>query len=528
MKKLFINAAFHLLNKDLQTAKAILVENGKIAGIYYEALPHFQDCETIDLKGLHVYPGFIDTHAHCFEGGLYAQSVDLSQVTSIQQVLEKLDAYYQKCNKNEIAEIDAFRFDENNVAEKRFPTVAELNSVCPDIPLVLRRVDGHSSTVNGIAWKKFCEGNKSYLEKKWLPVPAFAGRDPLCAGMTNDNSSVTNYQAGVLSGELNDKVVHWFHNNLSEQAILNAYQQASKISLANGITTVHTMVGDAQNSITHYKLLRDNFSLFDVEYVLYPQSFDIKQALEVGATRIGGCILSDGALGSHTAALNQPYSDNPETNGLLYHDDAFWSKFIMDSHNYGLQVAVHCIGDRAIKQINDIYLKLYQQKPHDLRHELIHCELTPDDLVEQIVQSHAVPVMQPAFDLYWGAESGFYHKVLGEKRYKEMNRFHTFGEKGVIVTGGSDWYITELDALQGIRAAVYHHNHSERLRTISAIDLYTKNAAWLSHDEDRLGKLSIGYDADFVCLNKDILTSDCLSAAQVMATYKRGKQVYNR
>jgi predicted amidohydrolase YtcJ len=518
--KLFINAAFHLLNDELQTANAILVENGKIDGIFHDALPHFTDCETIDLKGLQVYPGFIDTHAHCFEGGLYSQSIDLSKVSSIRQVLEKLDEFYQKCNKNEITEIDAFRFDENNVAEKRFPTLAELNCVCPDIPLVLRRVDGHSSTVNGIAWKKFCEGNKSYLEKNMhfdrLSVTA-------CVGMT-DNIN----QIGVLSGELNDKVVHWFHNNLSEQAILNAYQQASKIALTNGITTVHTMVGDSQNSITHYKLLKDNLALFDVEFILYPQSFNIKQALEVGATRIGGCILSDGALGSHTAALSQAYSDNPRTTGLLYHDDAFWSKFITESHNHGLQVAVHCIGDRAIKQINDIYLKLYQQKSHDLRHELIHCELTPNDLVEEIVQSHAIPVMQPAFDLYWGAESGFYHKVLGEKRHRKMNRFQTFLKKGVTVTGGSDWYITELDALQGIRAAVNHHNPLERLNAISAIDLYTRNAALLSHDGDRLGKLSIGFDADFVCLDKDILTSGGLAAARVIATYKRGKQVYSR
>jgi predicted amidohydrolase YtcJ len=320
--------------------------------------------------------------------------------------------------------------------------------------------------------------------------------------------------------------VHWFHQNLSEQTVLSAYHQASEIAAANGFTTIHTMVGDAQNSIMHYKFLQNHLEQFGVEFILYPQSFNLKAALEVGATRIGGCILADGALGSHTAALRQPYTDDPASEGTLYHDNSFWEKFITEATGNNMQVAVHCIGDKAIKQINDVYLKLYKKHKHDLRHELIHCELTPDDLVEEIVKSHAVPVMQGAFDLYWGADDGFYHKVLGE-RYKQMNRFRTFKDKGVTITGGSDWYITELDALQGIRAAVQHHNPLERLDIYAAIDMYTKNAAWLSHDEHRLGQLSIGYDADFVCLSADILTDTGLATATVQATYKQGKQIYS-
>ncbi len=522
MMKLFTNGFFHLMDEQNQTASAILVDNGRIMEIYHSNVPHLNDAENIDLQGMHVYPGFIDTHSHSFEGGLYSQSIDLSKVTSIKQALEMIDDYYQKCNKAEITVIDAFRFDENNLLEKRFPTEAELNSVCPDISLVLRRIDGHSSAVNGTAWKKFREANKDYLEKTWIPTYF----TPQTSNNSDTEMAETLIIDNVLRGELNDKVVHWYLDNLPEHIVMKAYQQASRIALANGITTVHTMVGDSQNNITHYKLLRNNLDKLDTEYKLYPQSFNIKAALDAGATRIGGCILADGALGSHTAALRLPYSDKPDTDGLLYHDNTYWEDFITESHKHGLQVAIHCIGDRAIKQINDIYLKLYKQNSHDLRHELIHCELTPDDLMSEIVQSQAVPVMQPAFDLYWGGESRFYHKVLGETRSLEMNRFKTFFEQGVTVTGGSDWYITELDALQGIRAAVHHHNPLERLDHKSAIEMYTKNAAWLSHDENRLGSLAKGYDADFVCLDSDILTHEGLETASVQATYKKGKQVF--
>lgn len=510
MLKLFTNAHFHLLENNRQTASAVLVENGKIIDILYSNTLKPGNAEIIDLKGLHVYPGFIDTHTHSFEGGLYSQSVDLSAAKNIKMVLAQLDDYINKCNKSETPVIDAFRYDENSILEKRFPTVAELDSVCPDIPLVLRRVDGHSSIINSIAWNNFCAANEEYLRKQ----------------TTDTNRSTLLVNAGVLRGDINDKVVHWYLDNLPDHVILKAYSQASKIAAANGITTVHTMVGDSQNSISHYNLIRDNLSGFDTEYLLYPQSFNIKSALDAGAKRIGGCILADGALGSHTAALLKPYTDESASNGLLYHSDEYWEKFITTSHKHGLQVAVHCIGDRAIKQINDIYLRLFKDKNHDLRHELIHCELTPVFLINEIAESHAVPVMQPAFDLYWGGENRFYQNVLGQERALEMNRFHNFQEKGVKCTGGSDWYITELDALQGIRAAVHHHNPSERIDVVSAINLYTKNAAWLSHDEGRLGCINIGYDADFACLNENLLTKQGLETAKVIATYKKGNQVF--
>lgn len=502
MKKLFKNAAFHLMDDKNKKANSIMVDNGKIIEIYFEEVSPHNNVECIDLKGNHVYPGFIDTHTHSFEGGYYSQSINMLHASSIPQVLELINDYYLKCDKSEIDIIDAFRFDENNVEEKRFPTTIELDKACPDIPFVLRRIDGHSSAVNSFAWKKFLQAN------------------PEAATLKTKTDS-------LLRGALNDAVVHWFLENLSEQSIINAYHNASIIAVENGITTVHAMIGDSQNSISHYKLLQDNINLFDTEFILYPQSFNIKAALEVGATRIGGCILVDGSLGSYTAALRQPYADKPETSGILYHDDLFWEKFITEAAGQNLQVAVHCIGDKAIKQINDIYLKLYNQKNHDLRHELIHCELTPDDLLEEIVRSKAVPVMQPAFDLYWGGESRFYQKVLGEKRANEMNRYKTFFQKDVTITGGSDWYITELDALQGIRAAVNHNNPDEAITPFEAVKMYTVNAAWLSHDEKRLGKLEVDFDADFVCLDNDVLTPEGLKSAKVQATFKKGKMVYS-
>jgi predicted amidohydrolase YtcJ len=512
MKKLFFNGTFHLMTDSNATASAVLTENGKITGLFTAEIPRITDCQNIDMQQNHIFPGFIDTHTHSFEGGLYAQSLNLSGVKSISDLLEKLDDYYHQKKHESATQLDTFRFDENRIAEKRFPTRSELDSVCPDLPLVLRRIDGHSCVVNSLAWNAFASDNPDFLNA--------LDRGKKVRTDTSETSGM------VFRGELNDKIVHWFHSNFTEQEILGAYKKASELALSQGITTVHTMVGDSSNSLTHYDIIKANLSKFDTEFILYPQSFNLKAALDAGAERIGGCILADGSLGSYTAALRQPYEDLTGCYGSLYHTNDFWKEFIVTAHKHNLQVAVHCIGDAAIKQINDIYLELAQSDYRDLRHELIHCELTPQDLLEEIVQSKAIPVMQPAFDMYWGGKDGFYRKVLGDTRYQYMNRFRSFIEKEVTVTGGSDWYITELDALQGISAAVNHNNTGERLNRFEAVKLYTVNAAMLSRDENRLGKISTGYDADFVVLDRNILSDNLIEKANILYTYKKSKLVY--
>lgn len=439
--------------------KCLLVEDSSIWEILPFPLPHlYEHISATDFNGAYAYPGFIDTHTHSFEGGLYSLGVDLSTAKSIEDILALLSEANSQKTKDEF--IFAWQLDETLLKEKRFPTLTELNTAVPDKALILRRIDGHSCSLNSFA---------------------------------RNLVTSLNTKEEILRGADNDCAVHFFHKRLSDEAILDAYQAAAKIGLQAGFTSLHTMIGDADNSITHYELIRNNLDQFPLRFILYPQSFNLKSALDVGAKRIGGCILADGSIGSETAALSEPYL-NTNSLGVLYQSDEFWQNFISEASKHQLQVAIHCIGDRAIKQINDVYKKIPETR--DLRHELIHCELTPDELVADIVSSGAVPVMQPNFDLLWGGENGFYAKKLGKIRSQIMNRFATFISKGVTITGGSDWYITPLNAALSIRAALNHHNPCERLTIAQAIDLYTKNAAWLNKEEMTYGQITKGYVAD--------------------------------
>ena len=416
--------------------------------------------------------------------------IDLGGARNLQDVFDLIAEGSQDKGKF----VFAWNFDELKIAEGRFPTRAELNAIVRDKNLVLRRVDGHSCMINSFA----CYNILSLLGNFHCEDEVFKGFE-------------------------NDRAVHWFHNNIEHDLILKAYHAASEIALKGGFSTIHTMVGDANMSIGHYSLIQENLANFGVDYVLYPQSFNIEAALEVGAQRIGGCILADGSLGSYTAALYESYQGRP-IRGNLYQTDAYWSDFITRAHHHNLQVGVHCIGDRAITQINSVYLALANSDPKDLRHQLIHCEITDDALVNQIKASGAVPVMQPMFDRLWGGENGFYAKVLGKERAENMNRFATMFSKGIKITGSSDWYITELNIVKSLDAAMNHHSPAEALTAGQAIDIYTKNAAWLSHDEGVKGQLLTGLLADFTVLNYDLKKPG--ADKRVVATIKEGKLLY--
>ena len=485
--KVFYNGKIITMNMELATANAMAVDNGKIVELF-DAKPEIA-AEYIDLQGKWVLPGFIDTHTHSISGGLYSMGVKLENCQSLTELFARLSE-----GKLMGKMLIAWHLDETELKEKRFPTAAELDKLFPDIAVLIRRVDGHSCVINTCAA---------------LQITAI---QPLNANFT-----------GTFRKRENDQIVNWFHRSLDEEHILRSYDNAARHAIKYGHTTIHTMVGDGYNSLEHYSLLLANMNRFPIEFIPYAQCFNIDAALKAGAARLGGCILADGSFGSHTAGLFEPYTDQPDNYGMLYHDDAHWEKIISRAHDNDLQVAVHCIGDRAISQILKYYEKVQQENPKDLRHMLIHNELTSDEMIRRMGESNIVAAMQPMFDRIWGGKNGLYEKVLGKERTRRTTRLRSLRDAGVIIGGGSDWYVTEMDALAGIDAAVRLHNPQERLSPYEAVELYTSHAAWLSHDESRLGQLAKGYQADFVVLEDSPLVSDDIAGIKIISVIKRGE-----
>lgn len=487
MKSYYIhNARIHTLDASRPIASAILIRDGII-----EALePPFTspgDAELVDLEGRHLFPGLIDTHTHSFEGGLYAMGCDASKAESIEELLEMI-RHTQPVG----GMIVVSGFEESSIRENRFPTLDELDSVCPEVPLLFRRIDGHSCAVNQAAARLI--------------------------GLDVDHTY-------PLRGRYNDIAAHWFHRNLSQEGILTAYHRAAQIAVQAGITTIHTMVGDAGYDPLHLPLLLDHLDDFPVKFIPYPQVFDVEIAQRMELPRIGGCILADGSFGSHTAALRQPYHDSPEEYGQLYRGLDDWISFFSRAHQAGLQTCVHAIGDGAVEQLVTAW-ETVLSAPSELKHQIIHCELTDEAILNRMSTLGLSAVVQPVFDRLWAGPEGLYEKVLGKHRTQHTNHLRAMTDSGLHLTGSSDWYITPLDAISGLDAACSPHHAHKRLTGTEALHLYTVNAAQLSGDGDRIGRLLPGMQADFIAVDRDLEMDPERSQTKVLQTWSKGRRVY--
>jgi predicted amidohydrolase YtcJ len=382
----------------------------------------------------------------------------------------------------------AYRFDENSVEESRFPSREELDHAVPDLPLLLRRVDGHSCVVNTAAA---------------ISLRSVLGHDP----------------EPIIRARDNDIVAHWFHRHIAGDGILSVYHQVSELAMDAGLVGLHAMVGDAACDPLHYEIIRDHLQDYPITITLYPQILDVERARNLGSPRVGGCILIDGSIGSHTAAVKTPYADDPGNTGKLYRTDAEWLEFYRNATENGLQVAVHVIGDAGVEQV----LRTCEQIPgvQALRHILIHTEMMTDEQVERAAAQGLHAAMQPVFDALWGGPNGLYEHCLGKERVKRMNRYRSLTDHGICIAGSSDWYITDLDPLAGIRAAIHHHNPSERISPFEALRMYCTNHARLSFTESERGLIKPGYRADFTLLSADPV--ECPDSVQVTGVVINGQ-----
>jgi predicted amidohydrolase YtcJ len=491
LMKLFYNATFHSMNDAKDSWKAILVENGKIVETFHNIPNFLPNWEIIDLKENFVLPGFIDAHTHSFEGGLYSLGCDLKPCKTISEVLEKIASSNPVGN-----HFFAYQFDENLIAEKRFPTIEELDQLYPNTPLLLRRIDGHSCVVNSAALKQI----------------------PWKKKFSSDFD-------GILRKEENDIAAHWFHKSITEEGIIQAYKAAEQIALSNGHTCIHTMIGDAQQNPLHYEFFQTIKNDFAIDWVVYPQILNVDTAKKLGAKRVGGCILADGSIGSFTAGLFEPYKQK-KTTGMLYQTDEFWNDFVWNAHKNDMQVAVHAIGDKAVDQIVQAYVLAQKRQPKDLRHQVIHGELIQDKTLAQMANYNITAAMQPMFDKLWGGVGNFYDRVLGTERMHTMNRFKTMREMGIKIGGSSDWYITDVDAKQGIDALENHNNSNEQLSRFKAIQLYSTTASFLNHEENCRGTLEQGKKADFIIVENNPFTIKSFLELRLKEVFKDGKKVY--
>jgi predicted amidohydrolase YtcJ len=449
--------------------------------------------QVLDLGGKTVLPGFIDTHEHMMLTGQMAASVHLDDVENLAQIMERIAAKAEETEKGDW--IRGSYLNEQNIAEKQMPTRMDLDKVCPDKPVFLLHATCH-----------MCSFNSRALELIQLPLNLegvdMAASQP--TGVVRDPGILTFVAPTMSRLTPHDDKVEFL-------------RAAAGMALNKGITTLHALDGgDLGPGDTH--IIWGNRHYLPVRIVCYNQSMDLSEVRELGLPRVGGCICADGAFEAHTAALFEPYHDDPDNYGALTYSQATMDTFILEANRAGLQVAVHCESDRSIEQVLWAMEKALRDFPRsDHRHRIEHLELPTFYQIERMARAGIMTGMQPAFiPAFIGQENmEYYGALLGKERLRRVHPYRTILDQGIPICGGSDSPVTPYDPLAGIQAAINHPNAEERITLQQALEMFTKTAAYSAFEENEKGTIEPGKLADLVVLEADPFAVDTKKIADL-------------
>jgi len=507
----FFNGRVHTLDRERRSARAIAVADGKIVAVgdnerIKRSAPRGVD--KYDLGGKTVVPGFIDCHTHFISMGLDSMTIDLSRTRTIDEALSLIKEGSKKIPEGDW--VVGFGWKESGWADGRFITRGDLDKVCPKHPAVAHRVCGHLSSVNSAAIDKL--------------------------GITSKTPDVELNAAGSLTGVLRESAVTIARSAVvpDKQKLMKGLQLAVKMAHSLGVTSV-TDNGEA----SHFGIYREAEAAgkLGVRVCFNTPSDQLKSRLDlaiptgVGSDllKIGGLkIFCDGALGARTAALSEPFADDPGNKGELVHKRAELEKMVEDANEAGIQLAIHAIGDVGIDvTLGSVSSALERNPRKDHRHRIEHLELPMPGHLTKMRKLMMIASMQPNFIGEWGGTEGMYISRLGPERTSRNNPFNEILKAKVRLVFGSD--CMPFSPLYGLHSAVNAPYPSQRISAFDALAAYTRDAAYASFEENVKGTISEGKFADFVVLSGDPLSdSGRISSMEVLKTIVSGEIVYER
>jgi predicted amidohydrolase YtcJ len=496
-----LNAELAILNANVLTldskqpkAEAIAVQNGKIIAVgSNEEIRKYVDNKTkvIDAKKMTVIPGFVDCHVHMTGFGRSLIDLDLRNANSLKETQQKLQEYAKK--NPEKRWISGGRWDHEKFVEKRFPTRNDLDEAVPDKPVFITRVCGHVGVANskalqlaGITKETAINGGKIDLDE--------ATGEP--NGILRENAL-----------ELVWKAIPKPSVKELEDACLLACRKAVEA----GLTGVHWIVDSADEIRIIQKLCSEGKLPLRIYLGIPAELLDelAKLGLVTGfgddMVKIGFVkIFADGSLGAHTAALKQPYSDKPETSGIIICTQKKLNKLVLKAHKAGLQVGIHAIGDRAIESVLKAFSKATREFPKENhRHRIEHCSVLNLKLIRKMKRLRLIASVQPHFIVsdFWVADR------VGNARARWVYPIKTLMREGLVVASGSDCPVEPISPILGIWAAVAKKEPvEERLTLEEALRTYTLDAAYASFDENKKGTIEVGKFADMTILSDNLAT----------------------
>jgi predicted amidohydrolase YtcJ len=465
MSTLYRNGRVH---SPIAGATALLVDGVTVRWVGAEAeLPAAPGVRVVDLDGAFVAPAFVDAHVHATSTGLALTGLDLRDAESLREALRLIEAVARSGRGRPIL---GGGWDESGWPERRPPTAAELDRASYGGAVYLARVDVHSA-----------------LASSALLAAVPGVRD--LPGFTTE---------GWLRGPAHDAVRAAAFDAVTPGQRTDAQRAALRRAAELGIGCVHEMAGPVISSaedLTALLALAADEPLPEV-IGYWAELFGIETARELGAVGAAGDLFCDGSLGSHTAALGEPYADRPETSGELRFTTEDVTEHVVRCTEAGLQAGFHAIGDAAVDQVLAAVEAAAARvgRPSAAPHRIEHVEYVRDP--RRLAAAGLVASMQPCFDALWGGPDGMYAQRLGAERAGRLNRFAELAAAGVPLAFGSDAPVTELGPWAAVRAAAHPTDPAAGISATAAFDAHTR-AGWQAAGRAGEGVLMPGAPATF-------------------------------
>lgn len=444
--------------------RVVWVGSGDAADGYVDAADR-----VVDLAGMLVTPGFVDAHTHLALTGRGLVTLDLSRTGSLAEALLQIETYAVS---HSVGVLFAHGWDETEWPEARTPTIAEIDAAVGDRPAYVSRIDGHSAVISSALLAK---------------DRSIAGLD----GWRGDGGveRAAHHAARDVTARL------WSIEERSA-ALLRALRHAA----SRGITAVHELNAPHISAFDDFAILRE---LADTEPLpdVVPYWGEICGGGVEDATLLGfaGDLCADGAIGSRTACLHEPYAD-ADTSGHLYLDSAEVAEHVVYCTQRGKQAGFHVIGDRALAEVVTGLRRAADTVGAEAmiaaRHRLEHVEMPTPEAIDTLARLGVVASVQPAFDAAWGHPGGLYERRLGASRAASMNPFASMRSAGVVLAFGSDSPVTPMDPWAGVRAAALHSNPAQRLSIEAGFDAATRGGHRACRRDDA-GVLAPGAPATY-------------------------------
>lgn len=519
-----INAHIWTGNPDQPWAEAMAIKGEEIilVGSNKKARKLMNNSsKIIDAEGKMISPGFNDSHIHFIDGGFGLSSVQLRDAKSKADFIKRIGDFAKTIPSGNW--ILAGDWDHTTWGGE-LPKASWIDSLTPNHPVFVQRLDGHMGLANSLAMK---------LSKVNSTIKDING------------GTITRDSQGKPDGIFKDNAMGIIYRNVtdpSDEQKDRALKAAMDYVAERGVTSVQNM-GTWGDLEVFKRALRKN-ELKTRIYAAVPLYSWKKLDEEVEKNgrgddylKIGGLKgFVDGSLGSHTAAFKQAFTDAPADSGFMVTTTDELYKDIAPADSAGLQLLIHAIGDKAISELLNIFERVEKENgKKDRRFRIEHFQHIALSDFARIAPLKIVASVQP----YHAIDDGRWaEKVIGPERIKTTYAFKTLLDNNAVLAFGSDWFVAPPTPIEGIYAAVTRRTidgktpngwvPEQKISVEQALKAYTSGSAYASFDEKKKGVLKKGYLADFVILDKDITTiaPEKIRDVKVLTTVVGGKIVF--